>query len=518
MVHANQSLTVIYPISSRLAEALPPALPPADFPAYLAAHPLTHTKHPFLPELATIELARSQLDSTPNAQLPAEHEYTINPTVRLLEVEWTGLPEFLADQSVQPQKKKALVLLYQPAPDTAAKVCTPHGHDVLALKMVMEQLDSRDVARAAGVTIGRIDAILAAAVHKKLILAPPSSLVRDQISLQDGLEHPNPARVATFALQWHLTQACDLHCRHCYDRTNRQNMDFSQAIHVLDQLYTFSRAHHVNAQVSFSGGNPMLYPYFYELYQEAVDRGFLVAILGNPMEERYIQRVVGIKRPEFYQVSLEGLEEHNDYIRGKGHFERTLVFLDQLRSYGIYSMVMLTLTRANCDDVLALADVLRGRTDLFTFNRLAMVGEGAALASVEIDRFPEFLEAFLAAAEGNACLSLKDNLFNLHLAEHNRPLTGGCTGFGCGAAFNFVSVLPDGEVHACRKFPSPIGNIYTQSLNDIYAGEPARKYRAGSSACQDCQLRSVCRGCAAVTHGFGLNVFTDRDPYCFKAH
>ena len=30
---------------------------------------------------------------------------------------------------------------------------------------------------------------------------------------------------------------------------------------------------------------------------------------------------------------------------------------------------------------------------------------------------------------------------------------GGCTGFGCGAAFNFMAVLPDGEVHACRKVP-----------------------------------------------------------------
>ncbi len=518
MVHANQSLTVIYPISSRLAEALPPALSPADFPAYLTTHPLTHTKHPYLPELATIELARSQLNSAPTTQPVPDHRHTINPTVQLLEVEWTGLPEFLADQSVQPQEKKALVLLYQPGPDAAAKVCTPHGHDVLALKMVMEQLDRKDVARAAGVTIGRIDEILAAAVHKKLIYAPPSSLVREQIFRQGGFEYSSPTRVATFALQWHLTQACDLHCRHCYDRTSRQDMELSQAIHVLDQLYAFSRAHHVDAQVSFSGGNPMLYPFFYELYQEAVDRGFLVAILGNPMEERYVQRVVEIKRPEFYQVSLEGLREHNDYIRGKGHFDRTLAFLDLLRNYDIYSMVMLTLTRANCDEVLALADVLCGRTDLFTFNRLAMVGEGAALASVEIDRFPKFLEAFLGAAESNACLSLKDNLFNLHLAAQNRPLTGGCTGFGCGAAFNFVSVLPDGKVHACRKFPSPIGNIYTQSLNDIYASEPARKYRAGTSSCQDCQLHPVCRGCAAVTHGFGLNVLTDRDPYCFKAH
>ena len=286
---------------------------------------------------------------------------------------------------------------------------------------------------------------------------------------------------------------------------------------MLDELYTFSQAHHVNAQVSFSGGNPMLYPHFYELYQEAVDRGFLVAVLGNPMEERHIERLLTIKQPEFYQVSLEGLRDQNDYIRGTGHYRRVLDFLELLRRHGIYSMVMLTLTRANADEILALAEELRGRADLFTFNRLAMVGEGAELASLAPERFPPFLNEFLAAAQSNQHLSLKDNFFNLLLSEKKKPLTGGCTGFGCGAAFNFVSVLPDGEVHACRKFPSLIGNLFTQSLVDIYAGPLPKGTGPAAVAAWNFELRPACRGCLAVTHGFGLDVFTDRDPYCFKS-
>ena len=61
-----------------------------------------------------------------------------------------------------------------------------------------------------------------------------------------------------------------------------------------------------------------------------------------------------------------------------------------------------------------------------------------------------------------------------------------------------------------------IGDLRTQSLLDLYDGEPARRYRAGSAACRDCDLRPVCRGCAAVTHGFGLDVHTALDPYCFR--
>jgi radical SAM protein with 4Fe4S-binding SPASM domain len=136
---------------------------------------------------------------------------------------------------------------------------------------------------------------------------------------------------------------------------------------------------------------------------------------------------------------------------------------------------------------------------------------------VEPERFASFLAAYLDAADGNPALGLKDNFFNLLLTERGRPLTGGCTGFGCGAAFNFVAVLPDGEVHACRKFPSPIGDLRAQSLGrHLPRREPAGATARAAAACRDCDLRPVCRGCAAVTHGFGSDVFNERDPYCFR--
>lgn len=409
-----------------------------------------------------------------------------------------------------------MVLLYRPTADAPIVLRTPSRHDLLALKMVVEGVGSREAASEAGVGIAVIDGLMAAAVRCGLILAPPSRLVRDESFLLGPFVDPEQGRVATFTLQWHITQACDLHCRHCYDRSSRTTMPFDQAIRVLDQLDVFARANHVDAQISFSGGNPLLYPDFLRLYQAAVDRGFLVALLGNPTDEETLSQVLAIAKPEFYQVSLEGLPPHNDYIRGAGHFDRVVAFLELLRRHGVYSMVMLTLTRANADQVLPLAETLRGKTDLFTFNRLAMVGEGAELASLEPERLAELLTTYLTKAADNRCMATKDNFFNLILAEQGRPLTGGCTGFGCGAAFNFVSLLPDGEVHACRKFPSLIGNIFSQSLSDIYFGEMATRYRAGSSSCRTCDLRPVCRGCPAVSYGFGRDVFTDLDPYCFK--
>ena len=177
-------------------------------------------------------------------------------------------------------------------------------------------------------------------------------------------------------------------------------------------------------------------------------------------------------------MSLEGLPEHNDWVRGAGHFERTTSFLRDLKELGVSSMVMLTLTEQNIDQVLPLAALLRGLVDDFHFNRLAMVGEGANLRLPSRERYARFLAEYLEAAERDPALGIKDNLINILRRERGAPPFGGCTGFGCGAAFNFIALLPDGEAHACRKFPSPIGNAVRDGIAAVYDSAAARAYRA----------------------------------------
>lgn len=292
-------------------------------------------------------------------------------------------------------------------------------------------------------------------------------------------------------------------------------LKYDDAVRILDDMRSFCLKNNVRGHISFSGGNPLMHPDFIKIYRAASDRGFSLAILGNVATKKQLEELIAIQRPSHYQVSLEGLEDHNDEIRGKGYFKRVMQFLPLLRELGIYSMVMLTLTRGNMDQVIPLAEELRDKVDSFTFNRLSLVGEGANLEMADNKRFRKFLEDYMAAAEKNPVMRMKDNFINILKHERGQQPFGGCAGFGCSAAFNFITVLPDGEVHACRKFPSTIGNIYEQSIADIYDSDLAKKYRSGAKDCNDCEIRPVCGGCLAVAHSFGINVFEERDPFCF---
>ena len=322
-------------------------------------------------------------------------------------------------------------------------------------------------------------------------------------------------KTRVFTVQWHLTNRCPFHCRHCYDRSARDDLNLIEVRQVLADTLDFCRKKRVRPQFSLSGGDPLIYPHFWDLYGDIAKVKVPVSILGNPIPAPEIQRLMEVQTPIYYQVSLEGLSAYNDEVRGSGHFERTMAFLAQARALGLETHVMLTLTRANLDQVIPLGTLLRGLTGRFTFNRLAQVGQAVDLEPPSQADYKALLEEYINARRNNPVFGFKDNLFNILRHTHNQPMLPGCTGFGCGAAFNFVALLPDGEVHACRKFPSRIGNIRENKLAAIYHSAEARSYRGGSLACRKCRLRRSCGGCLAVTYGRGGDPLRERDPDCF---
>jgi selenobiotic family peptide radical SAM maturase len=319
-----------------------------------------------------------------------------------------------------------------------------------------------------------------------------------------------------FTLQWHLTNACEAHCAHCYDRADYRALPLSTCLAVLDDFQAFCRTHGVRGQISLTGGNPLHHPDFWALYAAIVAADLRVSILGNPLDDATLARLVALRRPCYFQVSLEGLQPVNDALRGAGHFARTLAFLQRARALQVTTHVMLTLHRANREQVIPLGLSLEGLTRKFTFNRLAQVGDGHALAILTPDEYAAFLHDYLAVARTHPLFGVKDNLFNILRHRSHSPLLPGCTGQGCGAAFNFVALLPDGAVHACRKFPSPLGNLTETSLTTLYHSPYARRYRRGPQGCARCAIRPVCRGCMAVTYGAGGDPLRDRDPQCFR--
>ena len=472
------------------------------------------SKLAFLADLAAVEYAYWSVGQMDEVFSRPSHGAVINPLLQIVPVTYDVSPFFSdreAGVSGRIEPDEGWVLVWK-GPETGRLYVEKADEQMLlALKVLSEEQQELQ-----GDQLVIVNQAIDYAARKGIVLKAPYLVSRSLQGFPKGENIPEKyLTTSVFTLQWHITNACDLHCKHCYDRGKRSPLTGEEGFRIIDDFEGFCREKNVRGHICFSGGNPFMSPHFFRLYTAAADKGFAVSILGNPVTEQELQRAIDIRMPEYFQVSLEGLEAHNDVIRGEGYYRSVMDFLDLLREKEVSSAVMLTLTKANIDQVLPLAEVLREKTDHFTFNRLSQVGEGAGLWLPDREAYRRFLESYTVAAGRNPVIGLKDNMINILRERRGIAPFGGCTGFGCGAAFNFVALLPDGEVHACRKFPSLIGNIIESDFLTLYESEEAKRYRNGPEACSECRLRPVCGGCMASVHGMGLDPFRDRDPFCF---
>jgi selenobiotic family peptide radical SAM maturase len=493
--------------------------PAASLPGLLLQHAGSNYNPGYLPELASLEW-KLYGTTTSSQEVPLYSEaYALNPTLEVIRNNWRlarTINNAKADSIPAPAKREEMVLLYRHPGSGKAEIRAASAEDTIALKIVSEGLSIADLARDNGVPEYKIFSMVKWACLHGFITGPRTALVRNTSAFPAGVT-VIPERVETngFSLQWHITNACDLHCAHCYDRSDRTPVSMEDALRVLDDLGSFCMKNNVLGNVFLTGGNPLMHSEFFDIYREVVKRGFWVALMGNPTPRKTIQKICEIRRPGGYQMSLEGLPEYNDSIRGKGNFSRVMECLGVLRELGIQSKIMLTLHDGNIDQVIPLAERLSGHTDLFLFNRLSQVGEGAGLRMPSPEKYRAFMEEYIAAAQKHPFMKFKDNLLNIVLHEKGLPFSPGCAGFACAAAFSCLALLPDGEVHACRKYPTPLGNIFEHTIQELYYTEEADKYRRGSTACDGCSIRQHCSGCYAVIAGMGRDMFTDKDPFCF---
>ncbi len=88
---------------------------------------------------------------------------------------------------------------------------------------------------------------------------------------------------------------------------------------------------------------------------------------------------------------------------------------------------------------------------------------------------------------------------------------------GCGCGVRHCAILPDGQVFACRRFISPVGNLMNLTMEEIFFGREMAKYREIESLedCKDCELLYQCRGCHATSYG-AFGSFFKKDPQCWK--
>jgi MoaA/NifB/PqqE/SkfB family radical SAM enzyme len=147
-------------------------------------------------------------------------------------------------------------------------------------------------------------------------------------------------------LQIHPTRRCNLRCLHCYSSSSPDEREELDAELLLQAITDASKEGYAN--VSFSGGEPILYQSLLELLDRAHQCQMRTAVVSNGMllDERHLEKLE--EAIDILAISLDGMPASHNRMRGQEQaFETMARRLESLRQSGIPFGFIFTLTKRN---------------------------------------------------------------------------------------------------------------------------------------------------------------------------
>ena len=324
--------------------------------------------------------------------------------------------------------------------------------------------------------------------------------------------------------QWHITDACNFRCRHCYqdDFGPDRELDL-QALKLLSQrIFQTARQQSKKVIFNITGGEPFLKKDLFELlaYLDAQPEVFELAIItnGSLINQGVIKELRSIKKINQIKISLDGADApSNDYIRGEGSFERTIKAIKLLRRYSSFSInLMLTVMKSNLDQVPGVFELCRAlQVNGLIIERFLPLGRGEQMIN-QLLGYRDWLSLVstvfkLTGRDYRIEDIVSFRAFWIKISKKQNRLLGA----SCNVSKNAFCLMPDGSVFPCRRFNLKLGNLLQDSLSDILNSEILYRIinAKKKGRCHDCEIQD-CRGCAALSYILSDD-FLSEDAQCF---
>ncbi|MDH4179319.1 MAG: radical SAM protein, partial [Armatimonadota bacterium] len=170
-----------------------------------------------------------------------------------------------------------------------------------------------------------------------------------------------PARLREVWL--HVSDRCNLACRHCLVSSGpgrSGGVPFDELLGIVRQACDLGAE-----TFYFTGGEPLLREDLPALLREVTCNYKAAAVVltnGTLIDEKLAGRLAALPRQRLHlQVSLDGSSaERNDAVRSPGSFDGAVRGIKAARNVGLNVTVASVALRENLDDLIPLADLVRG--------------------------------------------------------------------------------------------------------------------------------------------------------------
>ena len=305
-----------------------------------------------------------------------------------------------------------------------------------------------------------------------------------------------------------LLPLCNMNCDMCYVRLSREEMERQGRLRTAEEWLEIGRQMK-DAGVLFlllTGGEPLLYPDFRELYLGLRRLGMILTINtnGTLVDEEWAA-FFGKYKPRRVNITLYGADEkaYADLCHYPGGFARTISGIRLLQKYGVDVKVGGSLARANrgdLDRILEIGEQMDVPVRVDTYMMPAARERELPFAMQSRLKPEEAAQARVRALkrEMGAELFGQYAAESVGRAEHPEPAEEKPGQMACMAGQCSFTINWQGEMRPCVILGKPAISVFESGFQNAWTKlmEETGNIRL-SARCSVCHLRHLCRTCAA---------------------
>ena len=333
-----------------------------------------------------------------------------------------------------------------------------------------------------------------------------------------------------------ITNLCNLNCLHCFNDSHSKKTVVEMDINTTRLLLLDLQKHNQKNIDDFwiTGGEPTLHSNFNNIIELLYSFGHKVILVSNGMFiDKKIAQLREVKHAiKRIHLSLEGLQDANDSIRGKGVFEHlTTNVIPLLKSEDFHVCVTVHLTKQNQFEIRELAALIIDKLDCdLKLGVLRPIGRAQLNLQHQILSSAELFDCIKTVYELKANYATKRiwhdwDIFSEDIKFYVQDYHGQTS---CPAGLQkIIAYTSNYDVYPCVQLRFPFfnfGNFKEEGdleniLNKPHSQEIYRLLETKHENCYQCKFFKIsCQGgCPAIAYGFneqGKSI-SAMDPYCF---
>jgi radical SAM protein with 4Fe4S-binding SPASM domain len=289
----------------------------------------------------------------------------------------------------------------------------------------------------------------------------------------------------------HLTNKCNLSCSYCY-RNSSPRISIKR---FGDEFNGFLDACHDirgrSTKLTFSGGEPMMHPDFWNVAEHAKATGFANHLLTNGTFVTPVNAPSLAALFEYIKISLDGASEATHArTRGEGNFEAVVNGIHLLHQYSssVEIEIQMTINSDNAEEVTKIKDILPHAARI---KYTPLMGMGRGIQTNQEDRI------------SNEDFHRISRQTDPQDGRGAKRLQNGQRSLGCYAGDAHISVADNGDVYPCHLFHQnafKMGNIFVDDVADIFHSPKMIEFAESmdvennNARCSSCDFRYLCGG------------------------